>query len=103
MDLVVATPRLLRPSPDLLTSPLGESSTGPRQLHPYDRLEALKLRLTESGVSEDASALILSATRKIPTLHTRRPEIFGDIVKKGATQQLMSPFCSLFYACCKPG
>jgi hypothetical protein len=42
----------------------GESSPGTRRFHPSDRLETLRLRFAESGVSEDASVLILSATRK---------------------------------------
>ena len=41
-----------------------ESPVGPRQLNPPDRLETLRRRFTENGVSENASSLILSATRK---------------------------------------
>ena len=41
-----------------------EPSPSTRRFHPSDRLETLRLRFAESGVSGDASALILSATRK---------------------------------------
>ena len=43
---------------------VGEPSPSTRRFHPSDRLETLRLRFAENGVSEDASAVILSATRK---------------------------------------
>ena len=80
MDLAVAVPRLLLPSPDLLTSPLGES-------HPLVRDNSI--RLIAWKLSGDASlrtafqkTLPPSSSPqlgKIQTLHTSPPGTLGEI------------------------
>ena len=42
----------------------GSAPIGPGRLNPPDRVETLRQRFTEGGVSDNASSLILSATRK---------------------------------------
>jgi hypothetical protein len=72
MDLAMAVPRLLRPSPDLLTSPLGKS-------HPLVQDDAIRLIVWKlSGNTllrvEFQKKLQPSASpqhEKIQTLHTR--------------------------------
>jgi hypothetical protein len=85
MDLAVAVPRLLRPSPDLLTTPLGES-------HPLVQNDSIRLiawKLSGSALlrAEFQKTLQPSSSpqhEKIQTLHTRALGIFGEI---GATRE----------------
>ncbi len=80
MDLAVAVPRLLRPSPDLLTTPLGES-------HPLVQNDSIRLiawKLSGSALlrAEFQKTLQPSSSpqhEKIQTLHTRALGIFGEI------------------------
>ncbi|KZS09709.1 Uncharacterized protein APZ42_025993 [Daphnia magna] len=80
MDLAVAAPRRLRPSSDLLTSPLGMS-------HPLVQDDSIRLiawKLSGSALlrAEFPKTLQPSSSpqhEKIQTLHTRPPGIFGEI------------------------
>ena len=80
MDLAVAVPRLLHPSPDLLTSPLGESH--PLVQDDSIRLIAWKLSgsaLPRAEFQETLQPLSSPQHEKIQTLHTRALGIFGEI------------------------
>jgi hypothetical protein len=72
MDLAVAVPRLFRPSPDLLTSPLGESH--PLVQDDIIRLIAWKLlgsTLLRAEFQKTLQPSSSSQHEKIQTLHTR--------------------------------
>ena len=62
LDIAVAAPRLLRPCPDLLTSPTGDPLVANDSI--WLIAWRFRRRLSKNGVSDVASSLILSATRR---------------------------------------
>jgi hypothetical protein len=83
MDLAMAVPRLLRPSPDLLTSPLGES-------HPLVQDDSIRLivwKLSDSALLERFrrrfSPHPLRNTKKYKRCIPERLEFLEKLVLRG--------------------